>query len=943
MDDTTQAITVVLPDDTSIILPHEVLSLSPMLSSLEGLFLDVEAFRIPPSAGLTERGLCLLAKFVSQSNHQSRWATKWPSVEAAEFLRAASFFDVQSAVEAAAAVMATRLQDCENEAEVHLMAEDSELCEIARVEDVEMENKDVQNLAALCPTLGLRGLAFARLAGQHNGLLPLFPVDFLRIVLEKAEAEAAEEEEIQELRRGLSRFGRGSLRRKRLALEDVACEKNRGSSTIISLVLAYSQDPESEVRTSCLQTLSELVPNAPLPSMHCLTESISVAIQLLCDPSLNVRRAAVHALLCWSPLESDSLSRLEQLVRQKSGLIKAAAVESMSGSVEAMPEKRILLLLSCLEDINDHVQSAAAAVFRSYAQHSREVGNIDAIVDLANAISDKLQSRRQWVKCAAAGSLQKLLSVGHLPHQIGQKSKWSLLAALADSSSAVRCSVVQALPYISPPDLEISQALVTALQDAPPVRSSARKGLVMIVNQSNRQGLVESLLKLIDSNISQIRCVVLETLNEILRTQTGTDGSFPDSDGSFKHLMTNSLCPRLMDTDGYVRIAACRTIGCLTEKVTKSEEFADLLAIVAAEDDDDDVKAAALEALRTAAVVGDLKATRVAVEASKHSSAEVRQQALAVLCALIPFAGDQIHQVLSAMCARISDSNDRVRRMAMEALPEVIQGDDCAGVMAVRALGAVARRRSSSDQMAVCALESIASVARVGPNTRASALSPVTACLKDENWIVREAAENAACTMNITISAVSTQSAFVHRSFRGRRSGSTSSSSISRIIGNSSSSVSRSRSRSKRKLAQFWPIVWWPGHVDPVSRGSSGGHTASWVGDMESRMWPIESGWATGCSWYWMVMPEDVGRTGTDSWRWTSHLNSFEMFFSDTSAFEILMKFINMVTLFMILAIQTRGLTSMGGLRDSWGGIPWGWIMGGLDDLDVFYGFIWNL
>ena len=54
--DGADAITVVLPD-TSVILPHEVLPLSPMLSSLEGLFLDGEAFQVPLSAGLTKRGL----------------------------------------------------------------------------------------------------------------------------------------------------------------------------------------------------------------------------------------------------------------------------------------------------------------------------------------------------------------------------------------------------------------------------------------------------------------------------------------------------------------------------------------------------------------------------------------------------------------------------------------------------------------------------------------------------------------------------------------------------------------------------------------------------------------------------------------------------------------------------------------------------------------------
>lgn len=804
--DGADAITVVLPDNTSVILPHEVLPLSPMLSSLEGLFLDGEAFQVPLSAGLTKRGLSSLSEFIgncrgSDAAVHSKLPNQWPSNEAAEFLRAASFFDVQNAVEAAAETMATRLLNCESEAEVHSLGANKG--SYGAKSDIPLTDaEDVQKLTALCPTLGLRGLAFAKLACAGDGLLPQFSMDFLGSVLEKAESKAKEAPEIHQLRRVLSRFGRGSLRRKILALEDVACEKNRGSSTIIALVLAYSEDQEPEVRASCLETLSELVPKEMYGNgLHGLNESISAAVTLLCDASLKVREAAVDALLSWSPLEPWAILKLEQLVRQKSGLVKAAAVSAIAGSVEVMeaPETRTLLL-SCLEDVNKNVQSAAAMVFGRYAKHSLSVGDVDVVTNLADAISDKLQSRRQWVRCAAAVSLQKVLQHFDQPHL---KAKSSLLAAFADSSSAVRCSVAHALPYVSPDDFEVSQTLVTALQDSQPaVWSTARDALVMIANKSNWQGLVQKLLELIDSGVSQTRCVVLETLHAILgrRHCDPTDlGNFSES---FTSLMTNSLCPRLMDTDGYVRIAAARTIGRLTVVLGKSEDFADLLATVAAEDDDDDVKAAALEALTTAAGVGDLKATRVAVEASKHKSTEVRRQALAVLCALIPFAPDQIESVLSAVCARISDSNDHIRRFAMEALPEVIQGDDSAGVTAVRALGAVARRRSSSDQMAVCALESIACVARLGgPKTRASAMSPVAACLKDENWIVREAAENAACTMNITMPDVDTPPAFVHSSFRGRRSGSTSSSSVSRIkdAGSPSSSVSRSRSRSKER------------------------------------------------------------------------------------------------------------------------------------------------
>eukprot|EP00435_Cladocopium_sp_Y103_P074992 s968_g52.t3 len=750
--DGADAITVVLPDHTSVTLPHEVLSLSPMLSSLEGLFLDGEAFQVPLSAGLTKRGLSSLSEFIgncrgSDAAVHSKLPNQWPSTEAAEFLRAASFFDVQNAVEAAAETMAARLLDCESEAEVHSLGAAKESND-AQSDILLTDAEDVQKLTALCPTLGLRGLAFARLACAGDGLLPKFSMDFLGTVLEKAESEASEAPEIHQLRRVLSRFGRGSLRRKILALEDVACEKNRGSSTIIALVLAYSADQEPEVRSNCLETLSELVPKEMYGNS--LNESISAAVNLLCDASLKVREAAVDALLSWSPLEPWAILKLEQLMRQKSGLVKAAAVEAMAGSVEAMPETRTLLLLSCLEDMNKNVQSAAAMVFGRYAKHSLSVGDVEVVINLADAISDKLQSRREWVKCAAAASLQKVLQHFDQPHL---KAKSSLLAAFADSSSAVRCSVAHALPYVSQDDFEVRQTLVTALQDSQPaVWSTARDALVMIANKSNWQGLVQKLLELIDSGVSQTRCVVLETLHAILR-RPHCDPTDLGSSESFTSLMTNSLCPRLMDTDGYVRIAAARTIGRLTATVLgKSEDFADLLATVAAEDDDDDVKAAALEALTTSAEVGDLKATRVAVEASKHKSTEVRRQALAVLCALIPFAPDQIDSVLSAVCARISDSNDHIRRFAMEALPEVIQGYDSAGVTAVRALGAVARRRSSSDQMAVCALESIACVARLGgPKTRASALSPVAACLKDENWIVREAAENAACTMNITM------------------------------------------------------------------------------------------------------------------------------------------------------------------------------------------------
>lgn len=801
MDCGENAITVVLPDDTAILLPHAVLSLSPMLSSLEGLFADREAFRVPPSAGLSATGLSLLSDFITSHGRGIHISlpTNWPSEEAAEFLRAASFFDVQDAVEAAAVTMASRLLECQNESEVHILAT-GKCVSFDEKTSVPLtgsgHDKDLQDLIALCPTLGLRGLVFAKLSCARHGLLPLFSMDFLRTVLQRAERDASEEREVQELRRALSRSGRGSLRRKRLALEDIACARYRGSSTIIALVIEYSQDQESEVRAGCMQSLSELVPRDDTPDLN---DSISTAVRLLCDASTNVRRAAVNSLLSWSPLGSEALSKLEHLVRQKSGRVKAAAVEAMSSSVYGMPTQRILLLLSCLEDVDEQVQTAASLAFGSYAKHALDGGNVTAVVDLADAIAGKLQSRRQWVKCAAAASLQKVLQDFKQPHE---NAKNSLLVAFADSNSVVRSSVVQALPYVAPDD-EVSQTLVMALQDPDStVRVNARKGLVMITNKSNWKVLAQRVLELIDSSISHTRCVVLETLNQILRKtllyiMPNGLGNFLPQDESFQSLMTSSLCPRLMDTDGYVRIAAARTIGCYTEVFGKNEDFADLLARVAAEDDDDDVKAAALKALATAAEIGDMKATDVAVLASKHPSEEVRRQALSVLCTLVPFADDQVERVLSALCARISDSNDQIRRFAMEALPEIIQGDDSAGTTAVRALGAVARRRSSSDQMAVCALESIACVARLGgPKTKASAMSPVAACLRDENWIVREAAENAACTMNITVPTVTSPS-FVHsiHSFR-RRSGSTSSSSVS-VAWSPSSSVSRSRSRSK--------------------------------------------------------------------------------------------------------------------------------------------------
>ncbi len=814
MDCGENAITVVLPDDTAILLPHAVLSLSPMLSSLEGLFADREAFRVPPSAGLSVTGLSLLSDFITRHGHGIHHSlpTNWPSEEAAEFLRAASFFDVQDAVEAAAATMASRLLECQNESEVHILATGK--IKLDEMSVPQGSDDDVQDLIALCPTLGLRGLVFAKLSCARHGLLPLFSMDFLRTVLQRAERDASEEREVQELRRGLSRSGRGSLRRKRLALEDIACARYRGSSTIIALVIEYSQDQESEVRASCMQSLSELVPRDDTPDLN---DSISTAVRLLCDASTNVRRAAVNALLSWSPLGSEALSKLEHLVRQKSGRVKAAAVEAMSSSVQGMPTQRILLLLSCLEDVDEQVQTAAGLAFGSYSKHALDGGNMTAVVDLADAIADKLQSRRQWVKCAAAASLQKILQDFKQPHE---KAKNSLLVAFADSNSVVRSSVVQALPYVAPD--EVSQTLVMALQDPDStVRFNARKGLVMITNKSNWKVLAQRVLELIDSSISHTRCVVLETLNQILRKtllsiMPNDLGNFLPQDESFLSLMTSSLCPRLMDTDGYVRIAAARTIGCYTEVFGKNEDFADPLARVAAEDDDDDVKAAALKALATAAEIGDLRATDVAVLASKHPSAEVRRQALSVLCTLVPFACDQVERVLSAVCARISDSNDQIRRFAMEALPEIIQGDDSAGTTAVRALGAVARRRSSSDQMAVCALESIACVARLGgPKTKASAMSPVAACLRDENWIVREAAENAACTMNISVPAVTSPS-FVHsiHSFR-RRSGSTSSSSVS-VAWSPSSSVSRSRSRSKGRKS-FRQQVGIPVFLIPIS------------------------------------------------------------------------------------------------------------------------------
>ena len=351
----------------------------------------------------------------------------------------------------------------------------------------------------------------------------------------------------------------------------------------------------------------------------------------------------------------------------------------------------------------------------------------------------------------------------------------------------------------------MTEALVMALRDSSQeVREAGRSGVVGIASRCKDWfTIAPKLLKLTDSKCAETRCVALMTLHDVLRCASeNVDLSVEHEriDSDLPRHLTSSLSPRLMDTDGYVRIAASQTIGSFCAVYGKSCELAELLAIVAAEDDDEDVRASALRALAAAAEAGDLKAEEVAVGATKDQSTEIRRQGLALLCALSQSGEEEISAV-SAVCALISDPNDEIRRLAIQALPQMIR-QDSTGVLAVRTLGSMARSRSrggrrGQDQMAVCALESIASIAQRGPKSRASALSPVAACLKDENWIVREAAENAACLMNMTLSNTLNgfHPSFVHRIIRS--SSSTSSSSSKDTF----RSPSRSRSRSWKRSA----------------------------------------------------------------------------------------------------------------------------------------------
>ncbi|CAK9104514.1 Bacitracin synthase 3 (BA3) [Includes: ATP-dependent isoleucine adenylase (IleA) (Isoleucine activase) [Durusdinium trenchii] len=727
-----EALRVVLDDETVVTLPKQV---SPMLASLEGLF-EGEAFSVPSASGITKVGLFGLKDFIERAV----LPRQWPSETAAEFVRAASFLDVNDAIEAAEVQMAERLLECEDELQVHLLAkvEDGE-----RGEDAD----EAADLARLGPTLGVRGLAFARSAA--DGLLQLFSMDFLRAVILKAEAGALEAPEIQDLQRELCRGGRGHTRRAKAALESAVCKQNRGNLTLAALVLALSQDHEAEIRATAFQVLSQLVPRDPF--FHAFRhETISVAVRALSDVSAHVRKAAVNALLAWSPLEPPALQCLEKLAQQKSGKVKAAALQAMSLSLQEMPISRLEFLLLSLEDSDEHVQFAVVSAFAHFAQYAAAEGHHDAVEVIADRVSDKMQSRRHWVKRAAAASLQKLLECLDRPHL---RAKSALLACLADVHDSVRSSVALALPHVGA-DEDVSHALVGALQDPhAEVRKAAGAGLVLMAGRSTHgPRLAEKLVELLDCNLAETRCMALMTLQEVLTSAclkyVPEAHKAEAAEVGFRKLMTHSLSPRLMDPDGYVRIAAARTAGCFTALCGRCCELSSLLATVAARDDDEDVRSASLEALASASEPGDRKAQEVAVAASKDPSPQIRRQALALLCSLSRGSGEEVNQVLSAVCALISDSDDDIRRLAMQALPEIIRTDS-AGVLAIRALGAVARSRSS-DRMAVCALEAIAAVARcveAAVSTRASALSPVTACLTDENWIVREAAENAVATL----------------------------------------------------------------------------------------------------------------------------------------------------------------------------------------------------
>ena len=792
---------VVVKNQTRLEIPQEVVHASKMLSSIDGLFMearDIEPLYLPSSAAVTSAGIGYLCQYVIGKELPEHW----PSKEATEFVQAACFLDVPPAVDAATVAYVKQLLKCCTPADVYELAC---ISESSGPEFTDEERRDVQALAALGPTLGLVGEVFVQLAWASCGLLQGLSTDFLRGIVVAAEAEALQSPEMQDLERS-RRPGRGSTKRKRAALRAVGKSRYRGSLTVAVEVLAYLADDEPDVRTVSLEVLSQIVPSSDEMQTFNSDQFVEAAISAIADSSGIVRQTAADTLASWSPLAPRFVERLESMVLKHSGRVKAIALRALANAQGAATTQTVQLSLSCLEDTDSHVQAAAADALGVFVRSSQPEPESWSI---ASRIRHRLRARRSSVKCAAAAALRQALPALGPDYPEYSETVGDLIGALlSDPSSEVRCSSVRALRAVDAANgvgenLAIKKAFIQALQDPhDSVCKAACDGLVASADPARWLHVAEMLAPLFCSPVARNRCVALEALHELLNkyaTQRGDEGHVSlecSRHDAGESSVMSSLVSRLLDTDGYVRLAAVKNIGCLAKLYGPRKDYADRLAAVVSSDDDDDVKSVALRALSNTAPRGDSEAAATAASASRSPSPQIRQSALLVLRSLVPYPNRQ--EVLAVVCERISDVDDAVRRLAMDCLPEIMQGEDSAGVLAARSLGLVARSHLSSDQTVVCALEALARIAQAGgPNTRASVLSPVMACLKDENWIVREAAENAACAMNVTVTATRGSS---------RRSPSSCSSSESSHWSNAQGgdvSPLRSRSRSREALVRL--------------------------------------------------------------------------------------------------------------------------------------------
>ena len=237
--------------------------------------------------------------------------------------------------------------------------------------------------------------------------------------------------------------------------------------------------------------------------------------------------------------------------------------------MQLMSTKLTPLLLACLEELDEQVQAAAADAFGCYALHATRNGEAEEVQNIADAIAEKAQCRRHWIKSAAASALRQVLQALDRPHL---KAKSVLIPLVADPHCTVRSSAVAALPYVSPDyDAEVSHALMQALQDPhEEIRAAACLGLVTVAGKANcnwRQ-LAEKLIQHMGHPLPQTRCAAMATLHELMRRCAQIPELSPCFEG-----VVRALPPRLRDADGYVRIAAAQTAGCFTSLHGRSQEL----------------------------------------------------------------------------------------------------------------------------------------------------------------------------------------------------------------------------------------------------------------------------------------------------------------------------------------------------------------------------------